>query len=263
MAVAVLPRLNGTLSKLAKQGESAAAKAVDLPPGVDEIPESQRPAWRRILIGAIHGEGLEQWAIGPMLDGLVHVGLDDESVRRFFKTQGDDELRHRDLFTAYLHRHYKATDGAPKLAHRILYDGILKPLARTGARKPLRVLLPLLTFERAAGTLYMNRLIQCTAGKRMPVMNKLLRSIRQDEARHVAGVGMTCRALIERQPPKPGERALLIGIVKLVIADMDRKAWWKPGLQRHMESIGLDVNAMNKDNATVFAELLRIIHGQD
>jgi hypothetical protein len=262
MSVAVLPRLQGALSRLAEQGEAIHARQVTLPDGMDEIPAEQRAAWRRVLIGAVNGEGLEERAIGPMLEGLKHAGFDDEAVQRFFTTQGWDELRHRDLFAAYLKRHYSDTDGAPTWGHRLIYDTLFPYLVRTGKRKPLRILLPLLTFERAAGTLYMGRLIAASEGH-MPLMNELLKMIRQDEARHVAGVGMTVRALIERHPPDPLERRLLTFAVRAVIADMDRKAWWKPELQAHMRAIGLDSDAMNRDNWEVYAEMKRIIAGRE
>jgi hypothetical protein len=262
MSVAVLPRLQGALLRLAEQGEAADAANVPLPDGKDEIPPEQRAAWRNIISGFAAGEGMEEMAIGPMLDGLRHVGFDDEAVIRFFTTQGKDELRHRDLFQAYIDRHFPEVDPSRHLTRRFLYDGLFPRLVASAKRRPLRMLMPLLAFERSGGTLYVSRLIELVEGK-LPVMAGMLKAIRQDEARHVAGVGMTARALIEAQPPGPLERRFLNGAVALVIADMDRQAWWKPGLRARMAAIGMDAQAMNRDNAVVHAEMKRIIAGRE
>lgn len=262
MSVAVLPRLHGALLRLAEQGEAADAAKVPLPDGQDAIPEAERGAWRAIISGFAAGEGMEEMAIGPMLDGLRHVGFDDEAVIRFFVTQGKDELRHRDLFQAYLDRHFPEADRGRHLVRRSLYDGIFPRLVAAAKAKPLRLLMPLLTFERSGGTLYVSRLIDLVED-RFPVMAGMLKAIRQDEARHVAGVGLTARALIEAQPPGPWERRFLHAAVGLVIADMDRQAWWKPGLKARMAAIGLDAAAMNRDNAAVHAEMKRIIAGRE
>ena len=249
------------LARLSDQAEAAAqAAATLLPEGLDPLPDAQRAAWRRVLNGFARSEGFEEWVMAPTAAGLVGSGFGDPEVLRFFKLQGEDELRHERLFRAYLETHFG--DRAPEqtVAHRVIYDGFMKALVTRSARKPLRLLLPLLVFEKT-GTLYLRRLL-AGAGKDLPRLHALVQAIFRDEARHVAGVGATCRALIAADPPGRLERAALRGICRVVVMDMDRKAWWKPGLQDHMRVLGVDADAMNADNERVYAELCALIDGR-
>jgi hypothetical protein len=42
---------------------------------------------------------------------------------------------------------------------------------------------------------------------------------------------------------------------------MDRAPWWKPELGGHMRAIGLDADAMRRDNEAVLDEVRRILEG--
>lgn len=251
---ATLPLLP-TLAQLAAQAEATDYGLAD---AHDALPEAQRAAWRRILAGLAKGEGLEEWIIAPVARGLAAAGLDEAEVTRFFATQGVDELRHRDLFLAYLARHYADAPPTPILAHKLLYDGLFRLIIAQSERRPLRLLLPLLAYEKCVSA-YLTRLIACAEG--LPTLTTAMKAIRQDEARHVAGVGLTCRALVARKPPGRLERALLRGLVRLVIWDMDRAAWWKPGLAAHMGAVGLDAAAMRAENEAVARELFALVAG--
>ena len=74
-------------------------------------------------------------------------------------------------------------------------------------------------------------------------------------------MGLTCRALVALAPPGRGERLLLRALVRLVIWDMDRAAWWKPGLGAHMQAIGLDAIAMRAESEAVARELAALAAG--
>ena len=89
-----------------------------------------------------------------------------------------------------------------------------------------------------------------------------MKSIRVDEARHVAGVGMTCKALVAAKQPDPLERALVTGLCQLVVWDMDRAPWWKPELGLYMKDLGLDADAMRRDNEAVLDEVKAILEGR-
>lgn len=250
------------LARLSDQAEAAAAAQADLlAEGADPIPADQVAAWRRVLNGFAKSEGFEEWVMAPTAKGLAACGFGDPEVLRFFRLQGEDELRHEKLFRGYLAAQFG--DRAPEttVAHRLVYDGFMTALITRSARRPLRLLLPLLVFEKT-GTLYLRRLL-AGAGKELPRLHALVNAIFRDEARHVAGVGATCRALVAADPPGRLERAALRGICRVVIMDMDRKAWWKPGLQDHMRALGVDADAMNADNERVYAEICAMIDGHD
>lgn len=249
------------LARLSDQAEAAAAAAASLlPEGRDPIPDAQRTAWRRVLNGFAKSEGFEEWVMAPTASGLVAAGFADPEVLRFFKLQGEDELRHERLFRAYLESQFG--DKAPEttVAHRVIYDGFMMALVTRSARRPLRLLLPLLMFEKT-GTLYLRRLL-AGAGQDLPRLHALVQAIFRDEARHVAGVGATCRALVAIEAPGRAERAALRGICRIVVMDMDRKAWWKPGVEAHMRALGVDADAMNADNERVYEEVCALIEGR-
>ncbi len=255
---ATLPPL---LARLSDQAEAAAAAATSLlPDGRDPIPEAQRAAWRRVLNGFAKSEGFEEWVMAPTASGLAAAGFGDPEVLRFFRLQGEDELRHERLFRSYLATQFGDAVPETTVAHRLVYDGFMKALVTRSARQPLRLLLPLLVFEKT-GTLYLRRLL-AGAGQDLPRLHALVQAIFRDEARHVAGVGATCRALVAIAPPGRVERAALRGICRIVIMDMDRKAWWKPGLAAHMQALGVDADAMNADNERVYAEVCTLIDGR-
>jgi hypothetical protein len=120
--------------------------------------------------------------------------------------------------------------------------------------------MPLLAYEKTVSA-YVSRLTTL-ADPGMGRLVQVFKAVRIDEARHVAGVGMTCRALVERQKPDPFERAIVSTLCKLVIADMDRGAWWKPGLQSHMDALGLDTEAFRVDCEGVMRELDALLEGR-
>ncbi|MFP5501818.1 MAG: ferritin-like domain-containing protein [Candidatus Sericytochromatia bacterium] len=257
-----LAELASPLAQMADQAEAAAAAPWPRFSGTDQLPAHQRDAWRRVLRGAVSGEGIEEWVVDPMIRGLRAAGVADDEVIRFFRGQGADELRHRDLFAGYLKTYW----GEPEKAegtwvHKLLYDGLFQLIIKQSEQHPLRLLMPLLFYERAAGSLYMTRLIDCTP-ESAPELRALLKAVRQDEARHVAGVGMTCRALVAAKPLPAGERKRVGRICKLVYWDMDRTAWWKPGLAGYMRDLGLDAEAMRRDNDQILAEMLALIEGR-
>lgn len=256
-SIAELPPI---LASLAEQAEAVAKGHPGLPEGHDAIPNGQKAAWRRVLVGLAKGEGIEEWVIEPVARGLGRAGLDAAPVLRFFATQGVDELRHRDLFLAYLDRHWPA-EPVPQLAsHKLVYDGLFRFVIRQSEAHPLRLLLPLLTYEKTVSH-YLTRLM-AVADAGMPRLAAVMKEIRQDEARHVAGVGMTCRALVAKQPPGAAERAVLAALVRLVVWDMDRAAWWKSGLAAHMDALGLDALAMRRENELVYQEMIAIVEGR-
>lgn len=261
MPTAPSPELNATLAQLAQQAELAAGAVPPLADGLDDVPVHQRAAWRRVLVGLAKGEGIEEWVIEPVAKGLAAAGLDEADVLRFFHTQGVDELRHRDLFLAYLDRHFG--DGpAPEtpLAHQLVYDGLFKLIIQQSAAHPLRLLMPLWVYEKTVSA-YLTRLMAC-AGDELPRLQALMKGIRIDEARHVAGVGLTCRALVAKQQPDPVERAIVTGLCQLVVWDMDRDPWWKPELGGHMRALGLDAAAMRRDNEAVLEEIKAMLVGR-
>lgn len=260
MSIATPPELAPTLAQLAQQAEAVALDAPGLADGQDAVPATQRDAWRRVLLGLAKGEGIEEWVIEPVAQGLASAGLDEAEVLRFFETQGVDELRHRDLFLAYLDRHFEARAEAPILAHQIVYDGLFKLIIQQSAQHPLRLLLPLWVYERTVSG-YLSRLL-ALAPETMPRLQAVMKGIRIDEARHVAGVGLTCRALIAKQRPDPLERALVTGLCQLVVWDMDRAPWWKPELGGHMRALGLDADAMRRDNEAVLEEVKAMLEGR-
>ena len=252
--------LGPLLDRLSDQAEAAASAQADLlPEGTDGMPEVERAAWRRVLMGFAKSEGFEEWVMAPTAEGLASCGFGDPAVLRFFRLQGEDELRHERLFRTYLARHFGEVVSDTGVGHRIVYDGFLKSVVTRSARKPLRLLLPLLVFEKT-GTLYLRRLL-ASAGADKPRLNALVGAIFRDEARHVAGVGATCRALVAVDPPGRLERAVLRGVCRLVVMDMDRKAWWKPGLEAHVRALGVDPEAMNADNERIYREVCRVIDG--
>lgn len=252
--------LSPALASLAEQAVTVARDHAGMPEGHDAIPESQKAAWRRVLLGLAKGEGIEEWVIEPVARGLSRAGLDAEPVLKFFETQGVDELRHRDLFLAYLDRHWPG-EGVPEIAsHKLVYDGLFKVIIRQSEEHPLRLLLPLLTFEKTVSH-YLTRLMAC-ADAGMPRLAAVMKEIRHDEARHVAGVGMTCRALVAQKPPSAAERALVASLVRLVVWDMDRAAWWKSGLKGHMLALNLDAIAMRRENELVYQEMIAILEGR-
>jgi hypothetical protein len=51
-------------------------------------------------------------------------------------------------------------------------------------------------------------------------------------------------------------------LVRLVIWDMDRAAWWKTGLKAHMDALGFDVMAMRRENELVYQEMIAILEGR-
>jgi hypothetical protein len=191
--------LSPALASLAQQAETVARAHGGLPEGLDAIPEPQKAAWRRVLLGLAKGEGIEEWVIDPVAKGLGKAGLDAESVLHFFASQGVDEQRHHDMFTGYMERHWPG-EPLPEIAtHKLLYDGLFKLVIRQSEAHPLRLLLPLLAYEKTVSH-YLTRLLTVTdAG--MPRLAAAMKDIRHDEARHVAGVGLTCRALVAQQPP--------------------------------------------------------------
>jgi hypothetical protein len=254
------PELAPTLGSLAEQAEAVAAGAPTLADGLDEVPASQRAAWQRVLVGLAKGEGIEEWVIDPVAQGLASAGLDSAEVLRFFHTQGVDELRHRDLFLAYLDRHFDERAETPLLAHQLVYDGLFKLIIQQSTQHPLRLLLPLWVYERTVSG-YLSRLL-ALAPDSMPRLQAAMKGIRVDEARHVAGVGLTCRALIAKQRPDPLERALVTALCQLVVWDMDRAPWWKPELGAHMQALGLDAEAMRRDNEAVLDEVKAMLEGR-
>lgn len=254
------PELAPTLASLAEQAEAVAPGLSALPDGQDEVPDSQQAAWQRVLQGLAKGEGIEEWVIEPVAKGLASAGLDEAEVLRFFHTQGVDELRHRDLFLAYLARHFSVRAESPILAHQLVYDGLFKLIIQQSEQHPLRLLLPLWVYERTVSG-YLSRLL-ALAPASMPRLQAVMKHIRIDEARHVAGVGLTCRALIAKQRPDPLERALVTGLCQLVVWDMDRAPWWKPELGAHMKALGLDADAMRRDNESVLDEVKAMLEGR-
>ncbi len=256
MTAAELPAY---LARLADQSDLVAAGP--RPPITrDAIPPHQLAAWQRVVRSFAKSEGFEECVMAPTAEGLAAVGFDDPQVLRFFKSQGEDELRHRDLFYAYMDTNFDGDRKASSLATQLLYDIGFKAVVRGSTAKPLRLLLPLLVIEKTV-TLYVRRLQAC-AGPEMGCLMHVLRTVMKDEARHVAGVGATCKALVGALPPSNGEQRALTRICALVVADMDRTAWWKPGLAQQMASLGLDAEAMNRDNALVMAEMRAIIAGR-
>jgi hypothetical protein len=253
------PELSSTLAAMAEQAEAVAAQPPTLEEGLDDVPAAQRAAWRRVLQGLAKGEGIEEWVIEPVARGLAKAGLDEADVLRFFQTQGADELRHRDLFLAYLERHFDTPQSAPLLVHQLVYDGLFRMIIQQSELHPLRLLLPLWVYEKTVSG-YLTRLIAC-AGDRMPRLQAAMKSIRIDEARHVAGVGLTCKALVAAQRPDPLERAIVTGLCQLVVWDMDRAPWWKPELGFYMRDLGLDADAMRRDNEAVLDEVKAILEG--
>ena len=254
--------LSPLLARLSEQAEaSAAAAATLLPDGLDPLPDAQRAAWRRVLNGFAKSEGFEEWVMAPTASGLAAAGFGDPEVLRFFRLQGEDELRHERLFRTYIEAHFGDKAPEKSLADRLIYDGFMKALITRSARQPLRLLLPLLVFEKT-GTLYLRRLL-AGAGQDLPRLHALVQAIFRDEARHVAGVGATCRAVVAVDPPGRLERAALRGICRVVVMDMDRKAWWKPGIEAHMQALGVAADAMNADNERVYEEICRLIDGRD
>jgi hypothetical protein len=117
-----------------------------------------------------------------------------------------------------------------------------------------------LTFEKTVSH-YLTRLL-AGADAGMPRLAAVMKEIRHDEARHVAGVGMTCRALVAQKPPGPAERAIVASVVRLVVWDMDRAAWWKSGLKGHMDALGFDAMAMRRENEQVYQEMIAILDGR-
>lgn len=256
MTAADLPAF---LAKLSDQSDLAAAAPA---PAIarDAIPPPQLAAWQRVVRSFAKSEGFEECVMAPTAAGLAAVGFDDPQILRFFKSQGEDELRHRDFFYAYMDENFAGDRKASSLATQLLYDLGFKAVVRGSAAKPLRLLMPLLVIEKTV-TLYVRRLQDC-AGPEMACLMQVLRTVMKDEARHVAGVGATCKALVAANAPSPAEQRVLARICALVVADMDRTAWWKPGLAKQMASLGLDAAAMNRDNALVMAEMRAIIAGQ-
>lgn len=254
--------MHPTLDALSEQAEAIAASPVEPEPGRDELPTHQQAAWRRVLTGFMSGEGVEEDLIGPLTDGLVAAGFDDAAVLRFYRAQGADELRHRDMFAAYLERQWGEPPRAnDTLAHKLFYEGLFKAYFKRCASRPLRLMLPLLFYERAGGTLYVARLLRCVP-EGAPRLEALLKAVHRDEARHVAGVGMTVRALVARQRPDAAERRLIMRFCWLVHQDMDRTAWWKPGLRDRMRALGIDTDAMRRDNDAILAEMGAILEGR-
>lgn len=250
------------LRRLADQADAAATNAAELlPAGEDPLPEAERAAWRRVLTGFAKSEGFEEWVMAPTAAGLAASGLNDSEVLRFFRLQGEDELRHEGLFRTYLTRHFGAAATPPAMADRLVYDGFLRAFVNRSARKPLRLLLPLLVFEKT-GTLYLRRLLAGVSPDK-PRLRALIEAIFRDEARHVAGVGATCRALVALDPPGAVERLVLKAVCRVVVMDMDRKAWWKPGLHEHMKTLGVDADAMNADNERVYSEICALLNQRE
>lgn len=260
MPTATLDELTPTLAALALQAEAVAANAPALPDGCDEVPEHQKAAWKRVLVGLAKGEGIEEWVIEPVAKGLAAAGLDEAEVLRFFTTQGVDELRHRDLFLAYIDRHFAGPAPAPLFVHQVLYDGLFKLVIQQSELHPLRLLLPLWVYERTVSG-YLTRLMACT-GPGMPRLQAVMKGIRVDEARHVAGVGLTCKALVAARKPDAVERTLVTALCQLVVWDMDRDPWWKPELGGCMRDLGLDAAAMRRDNEAVMHEVVAILEGR-
>lgn len=260
MSTASAPDFCSTLAQLADQAEAVIARPPVLEDGRDEVPSHQRSAWKRVLVGLAKGEGIEEWVIEPVAKGLAKAGLDEADVLRFFATQGADELRHHDLFLAYLDRHFDAPAPEPLVIHQLVYDGLFKVIIQQSQAHPLRLLLPLWVYEKTVSG-YLTRLMAC-AGDQLPRLTAVMKSVRIDEARHVAGVGLTCRALVASQRPDVFERALVTALCQLVVWDMDRAPWWKPELGGYMRDLGLDADAMRRDNEAVLAEVAAILEGR-
>jgi hypothetical protein len=261
MTTATAPDFSSTLAQLADQAEAVCANPPGLADGLDAVPAHQREAWKRVLVGLAKGEGIEEWVIEPVAKGLAKAGLDEADVLRFFETQGADELRHRDLFLAYIARHFEpAAASEPLWIHQVVYDGLFKAIIQQSEANPLRLLLPLWVYEKTVSG-YLTRLMAC-AGDDLPRLGALMKSIRIDEARHVAGVGLTCKALVAAQKPDIIERGLVMALCQLVVWDMDRAPWWKPELAGHMKALGLDADAMRRDNEAVLTEVAAILEGR-
>jgi hypothetical protein len=52
------------------------------------------------------------------------------------------------------------------------------------------------------------------------------------------------------------------GLCQLVVWDMDRAPWWKPELGAHMKALGLDADAMRRDNESVLDEVKAMLEGR-
>jgi hypothetical protein len=248
------------LAPLAEQSEALGSLAAEPPAGQDDIPDGQRDAWRRVLAGLAKGEGIEEWVVEPIARGISAAGLGNAEAERFLRAQGVDEHRHEGLLLAYLKRHWGELPAKPLLAHRVLYDGLFKAVIKQSERHPLRLLLPLWIYEKTVSA-YLTRLMPC-AGQAMPLLASMMKGIRVDEARHVAGVGILCRALVERQAPGTFERFMILALCRLVVWDMDRAAWWKPGLRGFMHDIGLDADAMRRENEATLLEARALLNGR-
>jgi hypothetical protein len=248
------------LAHLADQSEALGTLVAGLQEGQDEIPPGQLNAWRRVLAGLAKGEGIEEWVVEPIARGLASAGLPDTVAERFLRSQGVDEHRHETLLLDYARRHWGELPTKPLFAHRVLYDGLFKAVIKQSERHPLRLLLPLWIYEKTVSG-YLTRLMPC-AGDAMPRLCAMMKGIRVDEARHVAGVGILCRALVQKQPPGALERGIILTLCRLVVWDMDRAAWWKPGLRGFMLDLGLDADAMRRDNDATLLEARALLAGR-
>lgn len=221
------------------------------------LPADRLAAWTRVLTGCAACEGMEEWIMQPVPRALAARGHGTPETLAFFEAQGADELRHAAYLTRYVEQHLRGEARRPSLLQRLayggLYEGVFRPVISALAAEPLYILLPLLAYERS-GTAYMTRLARA-ADPELPGLAALLASIRTDEARHIVGVRVVCARLIAESPPGPLKRAALRGLLKLVVADMRREAWWKPGLMAHMAALGFDVPAYHAELDRISEEL--------
>ena len=73
--------LGPLLDRLSDQAEAAASAQADLlPEGTDGMPEVERAAWRRVLMGFAKSEGFEEWVMAPTAEGLASCGFGDADI---------------------------------------------------------------------------------------------------------------------------------------------------------------------------------------
>ena len=203
-----------------------------MPTETSRLNAEKRLGWAGFLSSIATSESVEHLVVEPLKEHF----RDDPEIQEFIARQAEDEIRHYNMFSSYVLKHFQYKKTRKTLTDKIVYDRFLPMIAAYGKSRPLAILLVLQFYETFSIEIY-RELKVIAANDGLGELIELIETVEKDEWRHLAGLKKMAKGPI---PLRDRAIARLITLVLRFDVHAGRWAIHNQKLRKNLMRIGLD-----------------------